>query len=50
VEISTLKGHTQAVTSIAFDPFDGGKTLASSSFDKTVKVWELSRWVEMPNR
>lgn len=34
-----LKGHTQAVYSLAFSP--DGKYLASGSFDKRVRVWSI---------
>src|SRR5262249_43279385 len=34
----TLKGHTGAVTSMAFSP--DGKRIASGSVDQTVKVWD----------
>jgi WD40 repeat protein len=36
--LRTLEWHKSAVTSVAFDP--QGKTLASGSQDKTVKLWE----------
>jgi WD40 repeat protein len=37
--ISTLTGHNSWVRSVSFSP--DGKTLASGSHDKTIKVWNL---------
>ncbi len=37
-EITQLKGHTGAVTGLAFSP--DGKILATSSFDNSVRQWE----------
>ena len=37
--IRQLKGHTQAVYSLAFSP--DGKYLASGSFDKRVHIWSV---------
>ena len=36
----TLKGHSDAVTSVSFSP--DGKRIVSGSDDKTVKVWDIS--------
>jgi WD40 repeat protein len=35
--ISTLNGHQGSVESVAFSP--DGKTLATASFDNTIKLW-----------
>ncbi|MEH1867069.1 MAG: WD40 repeat domain-containing protein, partial [Nostoc sp.] len=39
-EISTLSGHSNYVNSVVFSP--DGKTLASASDDKTIKLWNLN--------
>jgi WD40 repeat protein len=37
---SILKGHTECIFSLAFAP--NGKTLASASGDRTIKLWDLA--------
>ena len=44
-ELLSLKGHTDAVTSVAFSP--DGQRLASGSGDKTVKIWDSATGKEL---
>jgi WD40 repeat protein len=37
--IFTFKGHTSGITALAISP--DGETIASSSYDKTIKLWHL---------
>ena len=43
--LKTLAGHTREVLSVAFSP--DGSTLASSSKDYTVILWDTTSWTEL---
>jgi WD40 repeat protein len=43
--VTTLKGHTEAVYTIAFSP--DGKLVLTGSFDKTLKLWETATGKEL---
>ena len=45
LDLLTLKGHTDVVTSVAFSP--DGRRIVSGSFDSTVKVWDASSGQEI---
>jgi hypothetical protein len=47
-EPTILKGHTETVVSIAWSP--DGKTLASGSGDKTLKLWNIASGKEIAIR
>jgi WD40 repeat protein len=38
--VSTIQGHTDAILAVAFSP--DGNTIASGSYDKMIKLWEVS--------
>ncbi|MEA5505065.1 serine/threonine-protein kinase [Halotia wernerae UHCC 0503] len=44
-QTNTLKGHSSDVNSVAFNP--DGKTLATGSDDKTIKLWNLATGQEI---
>ena len=43
----TLEGHTSALMCVRFSP--GGNYLASSSLDRTVRIWEVGFLMEIGN-
>ena len=47
-ERATLKGHTSWVLSVVISP--DGKTLASASFDQTIKLWDLAVLTALSDR
>ncbi|KAE8382682.1 WD40-repeat-containing domain protein [Aspergillus bertholletiae] len=45
MELQTFKGHSSWVKSVAFSP--DGQTIASGSWDDTIKVWDTKTGVEL---
>jgi WD40 repeat protein len=43
--LATLKGHVQGVIAVAFSP--DGKTLATASHDRKVKLWNVATHQEL---
>ena len=44
-ELRTIKGHTDCIYAVAFSP--DGKTLATSSYDKLIKLWDVATGKEI---